>query len=192
MKQENIKIGIDLDDTFWDLLVAWINRYNQNADDNLKPSDIRTWDIKRYVKDGYTNYLFSILEDPSFWKTVNPKPRSVYFMQKLLEEHHELYIVTATASQTAYMKMMRFFELCPFMKEEQIILTGKKQLIDVDVLVDDYPKNLIGGKYKKLLFDAPHNWDYDETTIDAKRCHNWAEVYKEINQIALTIKGGIC
>lgn len=188
---KELKIGIDLDDTFWDLLVAWMQRYNQLSGDNLEASDIRAWDVAQLVKDGWSKKVYQILEESELWEIVKPKPDSISIMKRLIKDGHEIYLVTATPYQTAHMKMRRFFELCPFMKEEQIIIAYKKQLIDVDILVDDYPGNLIGGNYHKLLFDAPHNWDYDEHLINAKRCHDWTDVYREINKIVMNRKGGI-
>lgn len=183
---KTLKIGIDLDDTFWDLVVAWIRWYNRLANDDLKPTAIRTWDIERYVKDGCSKLLYDILEQPEFWDTVMPKPGSTHIMQELLHNGHELYLVTATSCQTAHMKMRRFFKLCPFMKDEMVIIAQKKQLINVDVLIDDNPNNLIGGNYRKLLFDAPHNWNHDENLIGAKRCHDWVGVYEEIKNMTMT------
>ncbi len=51
-------------------------------------------------------------------------------------------------------------------------------------MVDDAPHNLVGGDYIKLLYDAPHNQNFDTESHCITRVHNWGEVYFAINYIA--------
>lgn len=187
---QKLRIGFDLDDVCWDLLGSWLKRYNELANDNLTPKDIKSWDISKYVKHDFVETLFYILEEPGFWETVEPKEKSQDIMKKLTEEGHELYIVTATSPYvTLPRKVGRFFELYPFMKPGQMIVTQHKQLLRLDVLVDDKPENLQGGHYRKLLFSVPHNERCDEGKIGAERCNDWDGIHAAINKMAIGSKG---
>ena len=52
------------------------------------------------------------------------------------------------------------------------------------MLIDDGPHNLTGGTYRKLLFTAGHNRDFDERSVGAVRVNNWEEAYREVCRIA--------
>ena len=55
---------------------------------------------------------------------------------------------------------------------------------ETSAMVDDAPHNLVGGDYIKLLYDAPHNQNFDTESHCITRVHNWGEVYFAINYIA--------
>ncbi|MBR4813702.1 MAG: hypothetical protein IKZ69_07320 [Lachnospiraceae bacterium] len=47
-------------------------------------------------------------------------------------------------------------------------------------MIDDGIHNLIGGSYRKILFDAPYNRDFDEKALGIVRVKNWQEIEAEI------------
>ena len=57
-----------------------------------------------------------------------------------------------------------------------MIITGRKQMIRGDVLIDDGIHNLEGGQYRKILFTAPHNRFYDAEANGMTRVTTWEEV----------------
>lgn len=79
------------------------------------------------------------------------------------------------------------FRYFPFLSWKQVIITENKQMIRGDVLIDDGPHNMIGGSYRKILFNANHNRDFDEASVGAERAENWNEVYTAIQRIAAEI-----
>ena len=44
------------------------------------------------------------------------------------------------------------------------------------MLIDDGIHNLEGGAYKKILFTAAHNRDYDAEAHGMTRVHGWDEI----------------
>lgn len=182
MNKDTPVIGADLDDVLWGLLEAWLDRYNDVADDNIAPSDIKSWDIAQYIKNGTREMLFYILEQDDFWDTVQPIPDSQVYLKKLIDDGYDVNIVTASSYKVLKPKMNRFYELFPFIKNKQVIVTERKQMIDLDVLIDDNPANLCDSSYIKVLFDAPHNQWCNEHEIGAVRLSNWKDVYKFIKE----------
>ena len=69
----------------------------------------------------------------------------------------------------------------PFLSKEQIIRENNKQKIFGDILIDDGVHNLIGGRYKKFLFNRPNNSEFNEKEYDITRVYSWKEVYERIS-----------
>ena len=55
-------------------------------------------------------------------------------------------------------------------------------MIKGDVLIDDNPNNLVGGEYKKILFNKSHNVN-DRDNPEFHCADDWKEVYKIIKEI---------
>ena len=171
-------IGVDLDDVLWDLLGAWLPRYNTIVDGHIAPEDIKSWSIEQYILPNTKEMLFYILEQKDFWKTVQPISGAAEVLYRLMQDGYNVYIVTASSYKTLPAKLNHFFELFPFVHQNQIVVAKEKQLLDLDVMIDDNPENLCHASYDKLLFDRPSNqWIKKD---DIKRVYTWAEIYQFI------------
>ena len=73
------------------------------------------------------------------------------------------------------------FRYFPFLTWDRVIVTGRKQMIRCDVLIDDGVHNLEGGDYKKILFTAPHNRQYDAEANGMVRADTWEDVIRIID-----------
>lgn len=76
------------------------------------------------------------------------------------------------------------FKYFPYITWEQIIITHHKQIISGDVLIDDGVHNHIGGNYASILFDAPHNRDFNETDHSITRVKTWKEAYEMVCKLS--------
>ena len=72
-------------------------------------------------------------------------------------------------------------ELFPFLSSEQIICEKNKQSVKGDILIDDGVHNLLGGSYRKFLFNQPNNLLFDEREHDIIRVYSWKEIYERIS-----------
>lgn len=183
----SIRLGIDVDDVMLDTVEAWLQRHNDITGDDVIPDDIKSWDIAKYIKEGNRDTLFYILHQNDFWKTVQPKKDAVAYLEKLYNDIDdlEIYIVTATYPITAESKANRLFNLFPFIDERRMVMTASKGILDLDIMVDDNPKNLDAMKQGvvKVLFDAPHNRACDEGEIGAIRVTDWKSLYDYIKMV---------
>lgn len=100
--------------------------------------------------------------------------------QLCMERMYDIYIITATYPQNAKVKIDWLIKNYPAIDIKNIIITHNKQMIDVDLLVDDYEKNLIGGNYSKILLDYPWNRNINDKEYGILRVRNWNEIYKGI------------
>ena len=174
------RIGIDLDDTLWDLLTPWLAKFRELTGYEIYPNDIKSWDIANYVPQEFKETLFNIMLDyPDIWNNVQPKLYAQQVLNSLLNTSDlEVFIVTATDYRVASKKFKRMFELFPELTKENLIITRRKDLINVDLMVDDNPNNL-NGNFIGILFDAPHNRNIDKYL----RVKSWMNVDELINNI---------
>lgn len=174
-----MKIGIDIDGTINNLCEAVLTIYNQDSGDNLQISQITEYYVENFVKPEFKEDFYKYYTDKRVWKLVKIDEVAKEFITKLDSERHEIYFVTSTEPENLFKKagwLQRHFPSIDIRK--RLIRCYNKQLLSgLDILVDDYDKNLIGGSYKKILIDRPWNQNSDDRYFSLFRVNNWEEVY---------------
>ena len=174
---KKLTILVDMDDTIEQLLKAWIRGVNDKYNRQVVYDDVTSWDVSAAYPGLTWEQVYEIPMQPGFWKTVEPIPGAAEALKRLMDAGHEIYIVTATPHESVPEKMNDLlFRYFPFLSWDQVIITGRKQMIRGDVLIDDGIHNLEGGNYVKILMTAPHNRGYDAEENGMIRVHTWAEV----------------
>ena len=180
-----LTILIDMDDVLETLIAGWVQYNNEKFGTNVRPEDVKSWDMSLAFPTLSKDDVYAAEFDDALWDNVGPMPGADEALRKLLADGHEIFIVTASYYQTLRAKMENvLFKYFPYITWDQVIITSNKQMIAGDVLIDDGPHNLKCGNYAKILFDASHNKNFDEKSIDAVRVHNWDEAYAQICTIA--------
>lgn len=178
-------ILVDMDDVLEQLAVGWIEYLNDKYGTDTSISDSHEWDISKAFPTLTREQVYAAEKDDRIWDYVRPMPGAAEILQQLIADGHSIYIVTATIYQTLKTKMENvLFRFFPFLSWNQVIITSCKTMIKGDILIDDGPHNLAGGEYEKILFEAHHNRDFDESSIGAIRVRNWQEVYEAVRRIA--------
>ena len=180
-------ILIDMDDTIESLLKAWVSGVNKKYGRNVSCEDVTSWDVSSAFPGLTHEQVYAVPLEQGFWKTVEPIPGAAEAIERFMAAGHEVFIVTATPYESVTEKMTDvLFRYFPFLSWKQLIITGSKQMIRGDVLIDDGIHNLEGGDYIKILMTAPHNRNYDAEANGMIRVHNWAEIEEVIKQISLS------
>ena len=174
-----VKIGIDYDSTLFNTIDVWIDLYNKKYDDKLTINDFKFWDIHKSLPKEKSNKFYSILDNNELWENIKPLNNAVEVVKDLNEEY-EVYIITATHHNHIKIKSEILLKYFPFIEYKQIISCYYKQLINVDIMIDDNLENLIGGKYRKILIDYPWNRDIDDYDRGIERFKNWKEIRGEL------------
>lgn len=169
-------ILIDMDDVLEDLLGAWVKALNEKFGTSVAPSDVVTWELEPYFPGLTRQDLYSVFRTPGFWLNLEPRPGAVDAVNKLLDLNYDVKIVTAATPESAFEKSEWLKKWLPRIPWEDVIITSNKQLIRGDVLIDDGVHNLIGGKYRKILVDRPHNQSFDCTAAGMLRVFRMSEV----------------
>lgn len=100
-----------------------------------------------------------------------------------LSKYHDIYFVTAGHPYTAAARDDWLSMHFGFYRSSHLIICREKQLLNVDVLIDDYENNLIGGMYEKLLMNKPWNQHVATELFGIKRIFGWNEVPAIIENI---------
>ena len=180
-----MRILVDMDDTIEQLLKAWIRRVDEKYGRHTTLGQMTDWDVTKAYPGLTHEQVYGVTYESGFWKTVEPIPGAAEALKRLMDEGHEVLIVTATPYEHLQEKMGDLLFRCfPFLTWDQVIVTSRKQLIQADVLIDDGVHNLVGGTYRKILFTAPHNIRYDAAANGMTRVSNWAEALSVIDLLA--------
>ena len=180
---KKLTVLVDADDTINELLETWVDYLNQKYGRTVRVDEINQWDMHIFFPGLSDHDLYSVLNEEEFWKMVKPKDGAEKYLKKLMEDGHDVYIVTSAHPRSVAPKVDHMILRCfPFLSWEQIIVTTKKQLIKGDVLVDDAIHNLLGGDYLPILMSAYHNRGDDVPCI--ARVDNWEQAYRLIRILA--------
>lgn len=159
MHKRRLAIGVDIDETLNTLIEHLLLEYNYRYNDNKKLSDMTHYDIQRFLNPQCKN-IFSEFSSYSLMIGLDIDPYAVDTLCSI-NEHHDIYFVTAGYPNTMGPRNEWLSKHFPFYRSEQLIGCVHKQLLKLDVLVDDYEENLIGGDYLGCLITKPWNKSFD-------------------------------
>lgn len=181
MNKKKLTILIDMDDTIENLLECWVSELNKAYGTDVKYDEVFVWDMTKVFPSLTKPEIYAPLHNPDFWSKVQPLPGSVEYVKRLIDDGHNVYIVTTSHYTDIKSKMENVLEKhFPFISWKNVIITSNKQLVNGDILIDDGVHNLEGGKYIKILMDAPHNRSYDAEKNGMLRVYNWEEIYNVV------------
>ena len=112
---------------------------------------------------------------------VKPKPYAVEYVKKIIDDGHDVFIVTSSYYKTIVQKMdCVLFTYFPYLTWDNVIITSHKQMVKGDVLIDDGIHNHDGGEYFSILMDASHNRKFDAEKHGMLRVKSWPEAYEAV------------
>lgn len=182
---KKLRILCDADDTIENLTTPWLDVLNRKHNKNVKKEDLKIWDMTAAFPELTYDEVLMPLYDDSFWDRITPIKDSAYYLKRLIDDGHELSIVTAGIPETFNAKVNKLIQLFPFLERGQIILSHNKQEVSGDILIDDAAHNLIGGRYEKLLYHQPNNASFNEREHGIVRVFSWKEVYQQVSAMAM-------
>lgn len=177
-------ILVDADGVLENLTEAMPVLINKFYGTNISYEDIKEWGFEKAFPQLTHEQIYSIELEEELYDSLQPIDGAPEFLKKLLNDGHQVFVVTNTPYKAIAFKMEKVMKkYFPFLTWKNFIITSCKQMINGDVLIDDGVHNLLGGDYAKILFDAPYNMDFDAEANGMVRVANWEEVYNEINKM---------
>ena len=185
-----LKIGIDIDGTINNMCECVLKVYNEDSGDNLKVEDITNYYIENFVKEEYKKDFHKYFVDKRVWKQVEIDREAKEYIAKLNSDGHIIYFVTSTEPENISKKASWLQKEFPDINiRKRLIRCYNKQLLSgLDMLVDDYEKNLIGGNYLKALLDKPWNRNVEAYRCNMARVYNWKQLYDVITNAKINVK----
>lgn len=193
-----MRIGIDIDDTITnssDVFIEYAKKYNKDNNilhkiDNTILDTEKSFGWKKEDQIYFLNkYLKEILQK------VNPKPNSIEVINKLKNEGHEIYFITARSDKEINDSMFKLTEnwLKQNNYEYNFLITESKDKLNsciknkIDVFIDDSYSNckLIKDSMTipVLLFSTRYNLNVKDDSLI--RVNDWFEIYNYLNKEVL-------
>lgn len=182
---KSLKILVDIDGVMNNFTEVWAQRLDELYGTGIAYEDIKEWDMMETYTMLTREQLYAPILCDDFYGRLKPVSGAARFLKRLIDDGHEIFIVTHTDYQVVPVKMREFlFINYPFITWDDVILTAHKQMIRGDVLIDDGMCNLIGGDYVKLLYDAPYNRNFDAAKNGMTRVYDWEQIYMLISRMS--------
>ena len=184
-------IGIDVDSTVCNTTESVLQQHYADTGEKLTLDDIKSYYIENYVGDDYKDDFHLIFFKKEMWKRVQVLPHCVEVVKRLHDKGNEIWFVTSTEPQNVTKKARFLQRTFPFLDIRKCLITTHcKQMMGVDILIDDYEMNLINGSYFGILMDYPWNRNFDDASDDnIYRVFDWLQVEPMIEYIQ-TLKNG--
>lgn len=195
-----MNIGIDIDDTIsetFETLLPYSQKYT--IEDLNKESKI-------YIKDEYANHFYIVYmngwnekEATDFWskyygeilKKVNIKKFASEVINKLKQEGHKIYLITARwdMPNDDILGITKQWLIENNVEYDELIINAsdKLQLIkekNIDIFIDDSFNNCkniaVNSNAKVYMMTSRVNGSFEDENI--KRVYSWPEIYDLINR----------
>ena len=177
-------IGVDIDNVLNNLCEAALSVYNFDSQDNLKVEDITSYYIEDFIKTAYQKTFFQYFIDSRVWKRIKVVEGCQEYLAKLYNDGHTILFITSTEPENLGKKARWLTRNFPYMNIRKSLFScpTKQHMGEIDLLIDDYHRNLDNAKYKGILFDAPWNRKF-ECPSSIVRCKTWKEIYETIRKM---------
>lgn len=158
-----LKIATDYDDTlalFTVTLLAQLGReFPYLLDDPARPLDINNvqWGFRQLPPEPRARAK-ELFNSPEFFENLPLRENSEKFVLEMLRRGHDLTFCTATYTGCMSTRGEEILKNFPGVAPNNIIITGRKDLVSVDVLIDDGLHNIEPSIARvPILVDAPWN-----------------------------------
>ena len=165
-------VGIDIDDVCADLIPAWLQIYKLRSAHVLKREDITDWNISLFVKPEFREEIYSYIEMPLLYNMVKPVAGALDGYNYLKSAGYDIVFVTHATPGCAGRKFEWLIDNGFDVDHRNYIECQRKELIDVDILVDDKWENVRDTTGVGILFNTPWNQKYEWSL----RASNWKQV----------------
>lgn len=181
-------IGIDIDNVLCTTTQAVLSVYNEDAADNLKIENIKSYYIENFVKLEFKNNFSSYFLSKKVWKKINLVKNCQKYIANLYRDGHTILFITSTEPENLKKKSNWLKRNFPYINIRKALFScPKKQYMSgIDILIDDASHNLEGASYKGIILDYPWNQDFITDDTQFFRARNWEEIYNIINKIKLS------
>lgn len=163
-------IACDVDEVVLNLIEKWLSKYNYDFNDNLKPEDIKDWNVSKYVVPKCGETIFDYIKEPKVFEESKPIYGAAHAISYLKSQGHRIIYVTINNPDNVKDRWLKKYGFMD--SSEDLFVCEDKSLIASDFLIDDNPENVKNCYGVGILFTQPHNKDFDWHP----RANSWVEV----------------
>ena len=175
-------IGVDFDNILFPTTKVVIDIYNIRHKTNIKINDLTTYKFHSCLDKSIADEFISYFNEKLLYENLWPIKGSRAILKAFTEIGHEVYIVTATDSKNLVWKEELIEKFFPYIPKKNVIKLHRKELLNIDVLIDDCLENLVNSSAEKICFNYPWNQKSDGF-CNVRRVDSWVEIINIISEI---------
>ena len=186
-----MKIAIDIDNVIVNTTQRVLDYINERIGTNLQIDDIKTYWIENALHEQWRWIVPHAFDDKEMWKGIELIEGAIKTIEALYKEGHEIYFATATTAENFRKKVKYLTRVMPFFPEDYVrkhsISIKVKQLLNVDVLIDDCTDNFTGERlYAAVCLSYAWNEDFLDKAarVGDFRVSSWGAIYYAVKLIA--------
>lgn len=159
-------IAFDLDSVLADVIITWIDEYNKRNNTKYKKENIIEWEIPNIIPitEEKCKMLFTFVWTDR-WREIPPTEEGLAGTLKKIENKGYNILLLTKRDKNTIEYVIKWLELHDIIFDGISFIHNKisKHVYPFDVLIDDYPMNLIGIKKPKkgILFSQPWNHKFN-------------------------------
>ncbi len=176
-----MRIIMDLDEVVVQFIQPLINEYNRRYSSDITIEDITQWSLPAD--------MCSIFHEVNFFARLIPFPGAIQGIKLLKVQGHEV-ILASDPSGDPHIAEQKLLWVQRWLPAHELVLTGRKDILVGDMIVDDGLHHLEKFKGCKVVMDRPWNRG---SSIPNIRVVNWSGVLHAVETMRpyLTPKGGV-
>lgn len=185
-------IAVDVDDTVAHLIERWLQLYNKDYDDDMRPGDVDRWAISECVKPECGTKIWEYLGRPDLYDFVRPVPGALEGVAEIRAMGHRVVFVTSCGSHPTtigragdkYQWLLKHGFLSGPNAHLDFIVCADKTQVAADVIIDDRADTVdawLRARRPAILVDRPHN--HSAKGLNVVRAHNWQEIVTKVKRL---------
>lgn len=157
--RKKMKVILDYDDTLVECNEAALRRLNAELGTSYTLYDIKVWGVMNSDIDKRLKYY----SDPEFMASLPLMEGAREFVEEL-QKRAEVFIMTSVESVCAAVRIAHIIQNFPTINPSNIIIGGRKDLVQADMILDDGHHNLENSNVAyPVLFQKP--WNFGKTGV---------------------------
>ena len=177
-------IAVDVDNVICNLQEVVVNLFNKRYGSHYTLNDFTEYDVMSTLPTQDGIVMRDMYGEPGLYDKVKPIPGSQEFLQKLINNGHQIYLVTDAIPETYGEKIEFIHRYFPFIDDAHIVCMKHKHMFRCDIMIEDNLANLLAKPYyHRICFNYPWNESKKDYVYDIHRCYNWEDIMVAINKI---------
>lgn len=155
MKKYRLRVGLDVDDTLYDCNAYALSIISQRypEEEPISINEITGWG--NYGR--HADERIALYSDPNFVASQPILPGAQKFVRDL-SRYAEVFFITAVPPECMSARAQRLVHDFPEIPPENIVIGTRKEIMQLDILLDDGPHNISRSKAAyPVLFRKPWN-----------------------------------
>lgn len=177
-------IACDVDNVLCNLQEVIVNLFNERYNTHYTLNDFTEYDVMNVLPTAEAIEMQNMYGETGLYNLVKPLPGAQDALKKLVNEGHQVYLVTDAIPKTYGEKVEFIHRYFPFIDDSHIVAMKHKHLFRCDVLIEDNLSNLLAKPYyHRICFNYPWNESKKDYVYGIHRCYNWEDVVAAVNKI---------